>query len=51
MCEECGEDHRVTMANVEHENIAKSTPLVKIELSLKKTENVGEIKNQPFLWH
>ena len=39
----------VAMANAEYENIAKTTPLVKKELSLKKTDNVGEIKKRPFL--
>ena len=36
---------------VEYENIAKATPLAKEELSLKKTNNGGEMKEQPSLWH
>ena len=35
----------------EHENIAKATPPSKEELSLKKTSNGGEMKEQPPLWH
>ena len=39
------------MAHVEYENIAKAAPLVKEELSLLKTDNVGRIKKQPFPWY
>ena len=36
---------------MEYENIAKATPLAKEELSLKQTNNGGEMKEQPFLWY
>ena len=36
---------------VEYENIAKAKPLAKEELSLKKTNNGGEMKDQPPLWY
>ena len=35
----------------EYENIAKATPLAKEELSLKKTNNGGEMKEQSSLWY
>ena len=34
---------------MEYENTAKETPLAKEELSLKKTNNGGEMKEQPSL--
>ena len=39
-----------SICRVEYENIAKATPLAKEELSLKKTDNGGEMKEQPSLW-
>ena len=36
---------------MEHENIAKATPLAKEKLSLKKTNNGEEMKEQPSLWY
>ena len=36
---------------MEYENIAKAAPLAKEELSLKKANNGGEIKEQPSLWY
>ena len=36
---------------MEYENIAKAKPLAKEELSLKKTNNGGEMKDQPPLWY
>ena len=36
---------------MKYENIAKATLLVKEELSLKKTDNGGEMKEQPSLWY
>ena len=40
-----------SICHVEYENIAKARPLVKEELSLKKTNNGGEMKEQPYLWY
>ena len=40
-----------SICRVEYENIAKATPLAKEELSLKKTDNGGEMKEQPSLWY
>ena len=40
-----------SICRVEYENIAKATPLGKDDLSLKKTSNGGEVKEQPFLWY
>ena len=37
--------------HVEYENIAKATPLAKEKLSLKKTNNGREMKEQPPLWY
>ena len=37
--------------SIEYENIAKATPLAKEELSLQKTNNNSEMKEQPFLWY
>ena len=34
-----------------YENIAKATPLAKEELSLRKTSNGGEMKEQSSLWY
>ena len=39
------------MAHVEYENIVEAAPLVKEELSLLKTDNVGRIKKQLFPWY
>ena len=36
---------------VEYENIAKAASLAKKDLSLKKTNNGGEMKEQPSLWY
>ena len=36
---------------MKYENIARATLLVKEELSLKKTNNGGEMKEQPSLWY
>ena len=36
---------------MEYKNIAKATQLAKEELSLKKTNNGGEMKEQPSLWY
>ena len=40
-----------SICRVEYENIAKATPLAKEELSLKETNNGGEMKEQPSLWY
>ena len=40
-----------SICRVEYENTAKARPLAKEELSLKKTNNGGEMKEQPFLWY
>ena len=40
-----------SICHVEYENIAKATPLAKEELSLKKTNNGGEMKEQQSLWY
>ena len=40
-----------SFASQEYENIAKATPLAIEELSLKKTNNAGEMKEQPSLWY
>ena len=40
-----------SICRVEYENIAKATPLAKEELSLQKTNNNSEMKEQPFLWY
>ena len=40
-----------SICRVEYENIAKATPLAKEELSLKKINNGGEMKEQPSLWY
>ena len=36
---------------MEYKNTAKATQLAKEELSLKKTNNGGEMKEQPSLWY
>ena len=40
-----------SICRVEYENIAKATPLAKEQLSLKKINNGGEMKEQPSLWY
>ena len=40
-----------SICRVEYENIAKATPLAKEELSLQKTNNDREMKEQPSLWY
>ena len=40
-----------SICRVEYENNAKAASLVKKDLSLKKTNNGGEMKEQPSLWY
>ena len=40
-----------SICRVKYENIAKAKSLAKEELSLKKTNNGGQMKEQPPLWY
>ena len=40
-----------SICRVEYENTAKAIPLAKEELSLKKTNNGGEMRQQSSLWY
>ena len=51
ICFSAKEIYYHSTCRVEYENIAKATPLVKEELSLTKTDNGGDIKEQSSLWY